>query len=45
MKKNGIILIDDYNFINQEGCKGAVKSGLVIENCFQTQSGQLIYIK
>ena len=44
MKKNGIILIDDYNFINQEGCKVAVKEfGLNIDKCFQTQSGQLIY--
>lgn len=44
MKKNGIILIDDFNFINQEGCKVAVKeSKLDINKCFQTQSGQLIY--
>ena len=44
MKKNGIILIDDYNFINQEGCKVAVKEfGLNIDKCFQTQSVQLIY--
>lgn len=44
MKKNGIIVIDDFNFINQEGCKVAVKeSKLDINKCFQTQSGQLIY--
>ena len=44
MKKKGIILIDDYNFINQEGCKVAVKEyGLDISRCIQTQSGQLIY--
>lgn len=44
LKKNGSILIDDYNFINQEGCKVAVKeSGLNINKCLQTQSGQLIY--
>ena len=44
MKRGGIILIDDYNFINQEGCKVAIKEyGLDIERCIQTQSGQLIY--
>ena len=44
MKKGGIILIDDYNMINQEGCKVAIKEyGLDIEKCIQTQSGQLIY--
>jgi|TARA_B100001971_G_C18256802_1_gene582858 hypothetical protein len=25
VKKSGILLIDDYNFINQEGCKITVK--------------------
>ena len=44
LKKGGIILIDDYNMINQEGCKVAIKEyGLDIEKCIQTQSGQLIY--
>ena len=44
MKKSGILLIDDYNFINQEGCKIAVKEfGLDIDKCYQTQNGQLIY--
>ena len=44
LKKNGIILIDDYNFINIEGCKLAVKEfGLDLDLCIQTQSGQLIY--
>ena len=44
MKKSGILLIDDYNFINQEGCKTAVKEfGLDIDKCYQTQNGQLIY--
>lgn len=44
MKRGGIMLIDDYNMINQEGCKVAIKEyGLDIESCIQTQSGQLIY--
>ena len=44
LNKGGILLIDDYNFINQEGCKSAVKDfGLNLKSCFQTQSGQLIY--
>jgi len=38
-----IILFDDYNFINQEGVKCAVKdSGINMNKCIQTQSGQLI---
>ena len=45
MKKGGIILIDDYNMINQEGCKIAIKEYLDIEKCIQTQSGQLIFFK
>jgi len=44
IKKKGIILIDDYNMINQEGCKVAIEEyGLDIERCIQTQSGQLVY--
>lgn len=44
LEKDGILLIDDYNFINQEGCKLAVNEfGLNLKSCFQTQSGQLIY--
>ena len=40
---NAIILFDDYNFINQEGVKWAVKdSGINLNKCIQTQSGQLI---
>ena len=43
LESNAIILIDDYNFINQEGVKWAVKdSGININKCIQTQSGQLI---
>ena len=43
LEKNAIILLDDYNFINQEGVKWAVKdSGININKCIQTQSGQLI---
>ena len=42
--KGAIVIIDDYNFINQEGCKLAVTEfGLDIKSCFQTQSGQLVY--
>ena len=45
LEKGAFLLIDDYNFINQEGCKLAVNEfGLNINSCFQTQSGQLIYI-
>tara|TARA_B100001123_G_C15243925_1_gene1000147 strand:- start:544 stop:1335 length:792 start_codon:yes stop_codon:yes gene_type:complete len=43
LEKNAIILLDDYNFINQEGVKWAVKdSGINLNKCIQTQSGQLI---
>ena len=43
LEKNAIILFDDYNFINQEGVKWAVRdSGVNINKCIQTQSGQLI---
>ena len=46
LEKNGLLIIDDYNFINQEGCKIAVDEfGLNLKSCFQTHSGQLIYIK
>ena len=35
--------IDDYNFINQEGVKKAVKDlNIDLSKGFQTQSGQLI---
>ena len=34
---------DDYNFINQEGVKKAITdSGINLNKCIQTQSGQLI---
>ena len=43
LEKNAIILLDDYNFINQEGVKWAVRdSGINLNKCIQTQSGQLI---
>jgi len=43
LEKNAIILLDDYNMINQEGVKRAVKdSNINISKCIQTQSGQLI---
>ena len=43
LENNAIILFDDYNLINQEGVKCAVKdSGININKCIQTQSGQLI---
>ena len=42
LEKNAIILLDDYNLINQEGVKWAVKdSGINVSKCLQTQSGQL----
>ncbi len=44
LEKNAIILIDDYNLINQEGVKWAVRdSGINLNRCIQTQSGQLIF--
>jgi len=43
LEKNAILFIDDYNLINQEGVKWAVRdSGINIDKCVQTQSGQLI---
>ena len=43
LEKNVIILVDDYNFINQEGVKWAIKdTGISLDRCIQTQSGQLI---
>ena len=43
LERNAIVLLDDYNFINQEGVKWAVKdSGINLNKCIQTQSGQLI---
>ena len=43
LEKNAILLLDDYNLINQEGVKWAVRdSGINIDKCVQTQSGQLI---
>ena len=43
LENNAIILFDDYNFINQEGVKCAVKDSKInINKCIQTQSGQLI---
>ena len=43
LEKNAIILLDNYNFINQEGVKWTVRdSGVNISKCIQTQSGQLI---
>ena len=46
LEKNGILIIDDYNFINQEGCKIAVNEfGLNLKSCIQSYNGQLIYVK
>ena len=43
LEDNAILLFDDYNFLNQEGVKAAVKeSCLNLNRCVQTQSGQLI---
>ena len=43
LDKNAILLLDDYNLINQDGVKWAVKaSGIDINKCMQTPSGQLI---
>ena len=43
LEKNAIILVDDYKFINQEGVKYAIlDTGISLDNCIQTQSGQLI---
>ena len=44
LEKKAILLIDDYNMINQEGCKAAVKKfGLDEKRCFQTSGGQLVF--
>ena len=43
LEKNAIILVDDYNFINQEGVKKAVSDLKIdLSKGIQTQSGQLI---
>lgn len=39
-----IVLFDDYNFINIQGCKMAIKDfGLDLNRTLQTNNGQLIY--
>ena len=44
LEKNAILLIDDYNLINQEGVKWAVRdTGININKGIQTPSGQLIF--
>ena len=44
LEKNAILLVDDYNLINQEGVKWAVRdAGINIDKGIQTQSGQLIF--
>ena len=41
--KNAIILVDDFNFINQEGVQKAINDLKIdLSEGFQTQSGQLI---
>ena len=43
LETNAIMLFDDYNFINQEGVKAAIRdSNININKGVQTQSGQLI---
>ena len=43
LEEKAILLFDDYNFINQEGVKAAVKdSNINLNKCLETQSGQLI---
>lgn len=43
LEKNAILLFDDYNFINQEGVKWALKDcNIDLNKCVQTQGGQLI---
>lgn len=45
LKKNRILIIDDYNSINQTGVKQACKnSKLNLNKTFETSSGQLIYL-
>ena len=44
LEENAILLVDDYNLINQEGVKWAVRdAGINIDKGIQTQSGQLIF--
>ena len=43
LTNNAIILFDDYNFLNQEGVKHAIReTNFDIKRSIQTQSGQLI---
>ena len=43
--KNAIVVFDDYNFINQGGVKKAIEdSNLNLNKCYQTSSGQLVFI-
>ena len=43
LEKNAIILVDDFNFINQEGVQKAINDLKIdLSEGFQTQSGQLI---
>ena len=45
LEKNALVVLDDYNFINQEGIKKAVlDANLDLDSCIQNQSGQLIYL-
>ena len=40
---NAIVVVDDYNLINQEGVKEAIKSlNVDLRKSFQTSGGQLI---
>jgi hypothetical protein len=44
LEKNAIILVDDFNFINQEGVQKAISDLKInLNKGFQTQSGQLIF--
>lgn len=43
LEENAIILVDDYNLINQEGVKKAIQDLKIdLNKSFETQSGQLI---
>ena len=43
LENNAIIIVDDYNFINQEGVKKAIEDLKIdLNRGIQTQSGQLI---
>ena len=46
LEKNGIVLFDDFNSINQDGVKRAVyKSNLIDKKkCIELETGQLLYI-